>query len=890
MVFDSLSELRLLAGNPLRYRRQILSLKQFFSGRKCTVMLLDDLTATDRDLQIQSIAHGVILLEQLNQDYGPERRRLRVVKYRGSDYLGGYQDYVIKRGGLVVFPRLAAADHRQPHTLERMSTGIPAMDDLLGGGFESGSSTLIVGAPGTGKSTLSAQFVVSAAKRGQPSTLFIFDENKQVLLGRCEGLGIGLTEHLSSGLIKIQQIDPAELSPGEFMHAVRHAATEGNSKIIVIDSLNGYLAAMPGERNLTILLHEMLAYLGQLGVATIMIGAQSRVYRWTDDHADRASYLADAVLLLRYFEAGGEIRRRSRSSEARRRARADHPRVQSGRRRRPRRRAPTSVPRHPHGRPRLRRPFRDAREGADVTDVLRDRLERRVRILALTVRDAQVSSAVLREAGIDSFVCSTGEILVAELNRGAGAVLIAEEAFTGESYATLKGMLERQLPWSDLPLIILTRPGVDSEEALETTSRLGNVTLLERPVRITALVSAVRAALRARARQYQIRAHLRDREIAAEALKDADRRKDEFLAILAHELRNPLAPIRNALAIMKLAGQDAVATQGLAEMLERQVDHMVRLVDDLFEVSRITRGMIELRKQRIDMASVLRDVVATSRPMLDAARQSLHADVDPEPLVIDGDPVRLAQVFGNLVNNASKFSDEGGSLWLTARRRGDAVEVSLKDAGRGIPRAMLPRIFDMFTQVDRRASRRQSGLGIGLTLVKSLVELHGGEIHARSDGPGRGSEFVVHLPLAKEITMTREAPASRSFPTGAAIPRRVLVVDDNRDSADSIAMLLKLLGADVHVVYDGPGALSAIDAFQPSVVLLDIGLPSMDGYEVARRIRQRPELNALTLIALTGWGQTEDRVRSREAGFQHHLVKPADPTVLQSLLETPSVA
>ena len=525
-----------------------------------------------------------------------------------------------------------------------------------------------------------------------------------------------------------------------------------------------------------------------------------------------------------------------------------------------------------------------------MTDLLRDLAERRVLILAPTVKDAQVSSAVLRGVGIDSMVCDTALTLAEELNRGAGAVMIAEEALGGDHYGTLKAMLERQFPWSDLPLILLTRPGADSAAALEATAGLGNITLLERPVRISALVSAVRTALRARARQYQIRAHLRDREIAADALKDADRRKDEFLAILAHELRNPLAPIRNALAIMKLAGPDAVATQGLAEMLERQVDHMVRLVDDLFEVSRITRGMIELRKQRIDAGLVLRDVVATARPMLDAARQELHIDIGPDPLPVDGDSVRLAQVFGNLLHNASKFSSEGGSLWLAARRRGDHLEIALKDQGKGIPREMLPRIFDMFTQVDRRASRTQSGLGIGLTLVKSLVELHGGEVHARSPGPGKGSEFLVHLPLAKEVTMMGEAPAARSFPTGAAIPRRVLVVDDNRDSADSIAMLLKLLGADVHVVYDGPGALSAIDAFQPSVVLLDIGLPSMDGYEVARRIRQRPELNALTLIALTGWGQTEDRVRSREAGFQHHLVKPADPTVLQSLLETPSVA
>jgi circadian clock protein KaiC len=307
VVFDSLSELRLLAGNPLRYRRQILSLKQFFGGRKCTVLLLDDLTATDRDLQIQSIAHGVLSLEHMSPEYGTERRRLRVIKYRGSDYLGGYQDYLIRRGGLTVFPRLTAADHRQDRQLEKWSTGVAALDDLLGGGFESGSSTLIVGAPGTGKSTLSSQFVVSAAKRGQRSTMFLFDENKQILLSRTEGLGIGLTEHVNAGLVQIQQVDPAELSPGEFMHTVRNAATDGESNIIVIDSLNGYLAAMPGERYLSLHLHEMLAFLGQLGVATIMIGAHQGFIGGPMITPVDASYLADAVLLLRYFEAAGEV-------------------------------------------------------------------------------------------------------------------------------------------------------------------------------------------------------------------------------------------------------------------------------------------------------------------------------------------------------------------------------------------------------------------------------------------------------------------------------------------------------------------------------------------------------------------------------------------------------
>jgi circadian clock protein KaiC len=308
VVFDSLSELRLVAGNPLRYRRQILALKQYFAGRKCTVMLLDDMTATDHDLHVQSIAHGVILLQHLSPEYGAERRRLRVIKYRGSEYRGGYHDYQIQRGGLAVFPRLIAAEHRRATECRKLPSDIKELDDLLGGGLEEGTSTLFVGGAGTGKSTIAAQFCAAAAKRGENAIIFMFDESPNTLFSRCSGLGVDLDKYVESGHIRTVQVDPAELSPGELTFMIREAVERDHVKIVVVDSLNGYLNAMPEERFLTIQLHEMLMYLSQQSVASILIGAHHGIVGSQMHAPVDASYLADAVLLLRYFEARGEVR------------------------------------------------------------------------------------------------------------------------------------------------------------------------------------------------------------------------------------------------------------------------------------------------------------------------------------------------------------------------------------------------------------------------------------------------------------------------------------------------------------------------------------------------------------------------------------------------------
>lgn len=308
VVFDSLSELRLLAGNPLRYRRQILALKQFFAGRSCTVLLLDDMTSTSHDLQVQSIAHGVIRLEQLYPEYGAERRRMMILKYRGTSFRGGFHDYTIKYGGLEVYPRLVAGEHRADHVEERLDSGVAELDALLGGGVERGTSTLVLGAVGTGKSSMAAQFAVSAAKRGQKAAMFVFDESISTLISRTSALGMNLKKHVKTGHVTIQQIDPAELSPGEFIHAIRRCVEDNDVSVVVIDSLNGYLNAMPAERFLVIQLHELLTYLGQQNIATILISAHQGLIGSNMTSPVDASYLADSVVLMRYYETAGEVR------------------------------------------------------------------------------------------------------------------------------------------------------------------------------------------------------------------------------------------------------------------------------------------------------------------------------------------------------------------------------------------------------------------------------------------------------------------------------------------------------------------------------------------------------------------------------------------------------
>ena len=371
------------------------------------------------------------------------------------------------------------------------------------------------------------------------------------------------------------------------------------------------------------------------------------------------------------------------------------------------------------------------------------------------------------------------------------------------------------------------------------------------------------------------------RQLASD-LSAADHRKDEFLATLAHELRNPLAPIRCGLELVRLAGGDGETIEHARKMMERQLAQLVRLVDDLMDVSRISQGKLELRTERVNLTSVIHSAVETSRTLIEEMGHELTVSLPTPTIFVNGDFVRLSQIFMNLLNNSAKYSEPGSHIWVNAQRHHQEVLISVKDDGIGIAPDQLPLIFDLFSQIDHSIGKSQGGLGIGLSLVKRLVEMHGGSIKAQSEGTGKGAEFVVRLPMIREATNVPPATGDEMVPLKSSL--RVLIVDDNRDGADSLSMMLRAMGTHTRTAYDGAEALVATQEFQPHVILLDIGLPKINGYEVCRRIREQPDGANFVIVAQTGWGAKEDRERTREAGFDHHLVKPVDPKVLMKLL------
>lgn len=367
-------------------------------------------------------------------------------------------------------------------------------------------------------------------------------------------------------------------------------------------------------------------------------------------------------------------------------------------------------------------------------------------------------------------------------------------------------------------------------------------------------------------------------------LRDADHRKDEFLATLAHELRNPLAPIRSALEYLDLQGLKEADEKAAREVIARQVAVMVRLIDDLLNVSRIGRNKLNIRKERVELAKVLESAVEGSRPLIQECGHELTVSLPPQSVPLNADPIRLAQVFVNLLNNAAKYTPRGGHIWLTAERQGSDAVISVRDDGLGIPSNMLSGIFDMFTQVDGTKACSRDGLGIGLTLVRRLVEMHDGSIEVRNNARDPGSEFVVRLPVDIQPTQKPRPRTSHQQGVPSLSGFRILVVDDNKASAEMMAMLLRLKGNEIRTANDGQEALEVAKTFHPQLVLLDIGLPKLNGYEVARQIHRQPWSQDVILVALTGWGQDEDRRRSLEAGFNFHIVKPVGIAALEKLL------
>jgi signal transduction histidine kinase/ActR/RegA family two-component response regulator len=509
--------------------------------------------------------------------------------------------------------------------------------------------------------------------------------------------------------------------------------------------------------------------------------------------------------------------------------------------------------------------------------------EYRVLLLPATRRDAEVSEALLQRAGLLCTVCEDATALAKAVQEPVGALLLTDNVFQDPHIDGLLTLLAEQAPWSDIPAVLLCRAGHRSVIADEILAALRNVTVLERPTTIRTLVSSLKAALRARERQYQMREQFNSLhaseaalKAASDALRDTNRRKDEFLAMLAHELRNPLAPIQTASEVLARQVPDP-KLQKVVALVKRQVTHLTRLVDDLLDMSRITEGRIELRRAPLDLAAVVAQARETAEPLM---REKDHRFLVPsfaDPLYVYGDHARLVQSLANILTNAAKYTDPGGEIRLSLEQQADEAVIKVTDNGVGISAELLPRLFDLFVQGDRSLDRSQGGLGIGLSVVKRLIDMHGGRVGAHSDGPGRGSTFEIRLPLIEAPLQVRSAKEAHKFPG-----RRILVVDDNEDAANSLAVILELEGHSVDIVYTAKDALEHAQASSPEVILLDVGLPEMSGYEVATRLR--PKLLATQIVALTGYGHAEDIRRASAAGFDAHVVKPVDFEMLMQIL------
>jgi signal transduction histidine kinase/CheY-like chemotaxis protein len=488
-------------------------------------------------------------------------------------------------------------------------------------------------------------------------------------------------------------------------------------------------------------------------------------------------------------------------------------------------------------------------------------MEKRVLIYAPTGQDAVLAAKILTLAGVENLVTDTSLQLASELLVGVGAVLTVEEALSNGGLKVLGEFAQRQPNWSDLPIVLLTNRGPDSLSVRQAIGVLGNVTLLERPVRTLTLITSLQSVLRAREKQYQVR--------------ETDRRKDEFLASLGHELRNPLAPIRTSMGVLAHMYPDQAPVKKVTDVIERQVTHLTRLVDDLLDVARINSGKIELQRDYTTFAAVMGHVIELCSTPAAARRIKIDYALPSEEIVLYADYARVVQIVANILSNAVKFTPPEGYISVRAMVESGILKIYIKDTGIGLEPASLGRIFAMFEQSRPPSGQIASGLGIGLSLSRQFAEMHGGSVVATSEGLGKGSEFVVTLPVVAHDRPAREPQAEAVIGLIDQRPK-VLVVDDNRDAADSLQALFEMENCNVATAYDGFEAVQAVEDAMPDMIVMDLGMPCMDGYEAARRIRRKAGSQNVLMIALTGWGQSDARQRTIEAGFDHHLIKPVN--------------
>jgi signal transduction histidine kinase len=496
--------------------------------------------------------------------------------------------------------------------------------------------------------------------------------------------------------------------------------------------------------------------------------------------------------------------------------------------------------------------------------------ETRVIIHTPTGKDSRLLAQVLSKSGMTCVVCEDADNIFPVLMQGVGVLVIADEALTTEVIATLGQYLTSQASWSDVPFLILSTRRPDSPELRTRYTQLGNVTLLERPLQSITIISAVTSAMRSRMRQYEMR--------------EVNRRKDEFLAMLAHELRNPLAPVSAAAALLKMPNLDNQRIARTSEIISRQVAHMAELIDDLLDVSRVSRGLVAIEKIIVDARDILSIAVEQVQPLIEQRRHHLHVSVPAGPVSVDADQKRLVQIVANLLNNAAKYTPLFGYIRLSLESVSGEVRITVSDTGIGMEASMIGQVFEMFTQAARTPDRSQGGLGIGLALVRSLVWLHGGTVEAASEGVGQGSTFTVRLPSAKPHPAPNSVPEIDNPSSHIPFARVVLIVDDNVDAAEMLARLLESAGYQTFVEHTGLGGIERAKVVEPQVFLLDVGLPDMSGIKLAKVLRSMPTMSEALMIAITGYGQESDSRDALEAGFDYHMVKPVEINSLLSII------